>query len=195
MKKTWTTLTTLLLTTGLSVNARGMPLLFPRMAAFLAVLCAVVVLCACGLGPPPPSAPTVLLNKTLPHFKRRTVAGNSINTREQSGKVVVVKFFAKYCEPCQYTLPAAEKMHKNNPNVTLIGVALDEYRAQVNEMIAAYGLTFPIVHDKGNILSGRFRVSELPATFVAGPDGTIQWYAGENQDKNDLLRAIEALSK
>jgi thiol-disulfide isomerase/thioredoxin len=150
------------------------------------------VLSACGPGPPPPSAPHKLLNKPLPNFSRRTVDGGRVDTKAGRGKTVVVKFFAKYCEPCKKTLPAAEALHREHPEVLLIGVALDEYRADVNAVIAAHQLTFPVVHDRGNILSGRFRVAELPATFVAGPAGVIQWYAGAAQTENGLRRVIAA---
>ena len=159
-----------------------------RSLAFMLVALLAVFAISCGVPAPPPSAPSALLNKPLPKFKRRTLAGSSVNT--EPGQVVVVKFFAKYCEPCKKTLPVAERLHQENADVRFIGIAEDEYRADVDEMIRTYSLTFPIVHDRGNVLSGRFRVSEMPVTFVADKTGTIRWVGGEAQKEDDLEAAI-----
>lgn len=157
------------------------------LALLLTVLIAAVAL-GCGASPPPPSAPSALLNKPLPKFKRRTLGGGSVNT--EPGQVVVVKFFAKYCEPCMKTLPKAQALHQEHADVRFIGVAEDEYQADVDEMVQTFGLTFPIVHDRGNVLAGRFRVSEMPITFVADATGTIVWVAGERQKEDDLEAAV-----
>jgi thiol-disulfide isomerase/thioredoxin len=159
-----------------------------KFLVFVLVLLLSVLATSCGAPAPPPSAPSALLQKPIPKFKRRTLAGSSVNT--EPGQVVVVKFFAKYCEPCKKTLPVAERLHQENADVRFIGIAEDEYQADVDEMVQAYSLTFPIVHDRGNVLAGRFRVSEMPITFVADASGAIRWVGGEGQKEDDLEAAI-----
>ena len=41
-------------------------------------------------------------------------------------------------------------------------------------MVAKHGVTFPVVHDAGG-LRGRFRVTELPATFVIDSAGIVRY--------------------
>lgn len=176
-------------------DARGPTHPFRRSGFALALLAGLTIgmsAAGCGAGAPPPSAPSAILGKAMPDFKRRTVDGSSVDTQALRGKVVVVKFFAKYCQPCKKTLPAAERIHQQEADVAFIGVAEDEYRADVDEMIATYNLTFPIVHDRGNVLAGRFRVSEMPVAFVADGSGNIRWVAGEMHSEGDLERAIAA---
>jgi thiol-disulfide isomerase/thioredoxin len=139
----------------------------------------------------PPSAPSSILDKPLPGFARRAIGGEAVSTREPSGHVVVVKFFAKYCAPCKKTLPAAQKLHESDADLMFIGIAEDEKRADIDEMVATYGLSFPVIHDRDNLLAGRFRVSVLPATFVADGRGRIRWVGGEKQSESDLAAAID----
>ena len=56
-----------------------------------------------GCAPPvlPPSAPSALLGQPLPAFKRHAIDGSSVDPQAAQGHIVVVKFFAKYCEPCK----------------------------------------------------------------------------------------------
>ena len=168
------------------------PSLLRRAALSLA---APALLAAPGCRPaagPPPSAPSPLAQKDLPKFQRPTLSGGRIDTEAMRGQVVVVKFFAQYCEPCKRTLPEAEKLHRKHPNVAFVGVSEDEYASQAQQLVDGYGLSFPIVHDKGNVLAGRFRVSEMPVTFVVDPQGVVQWVGGPGQDEDDLAAAIEA---
>jgi cytochrome c biogenesis protein CcmG/thiol:disulfide interchange protein DsbE len=150
-----------------------------------------------GCGPPglPASAPSPLLSKPLPDIERRAIDGTTVDTKSKRGSIVVVKFFAKYCEPCKKTLPVVERLHQSHPDVIFIGVDEDEYTSEVEEMVRTFGLTFPVIHDAANALAGRFRVGELPVTFLADGTGTIRWIGGEGQSEDDLGQAIEAVQR
>ncbi len=159
------------------------------------MVAAVVIVGSCTPAKPamPPTAPHPLLGKPLPAFKREALSGETVDVASTSGSVVVVKLFAKYCEPCKWTLPAAQKLHEELPEVKFIGIAEDESRSDAEAVVAQYGLTFPVIHDSGNVLSGRFRVSDLPVTFVASPDGAIRWIGGPGQPEAALRDAVHAV--
>jgi thiol-disulfide isomerase/thioredoxin len=150
--------------------------------------------CATSGGPPPPSSPSPLLDAALPDFDRRTLDGGRIDTAQLRGRVVVVEFFATYCAPCRDTLPAVQRLHTRlGREVAFVGVNIDEYESKAREMATAFGLSFPVVHDAGGV-RGRFRVTDLPATFVADPDGVVRWVrvGGSGSTGDELERAIAA---
>lgn len=156
----------------------------------------------CGASMPPsftqnPLAPSDATEhaetKPLPEVKRRTLDGATFDTASARGKkITVVKFFAKYCEPCKESLPWFERFAKQHPNVAVLGIAEDERESDAREVVSAYGLTFPVVHDAGNALSGRFRVSDMPVTFVADRYGRIRWVGGPGQTEAQLEAAVSA---
>ena len=176
---------------GRAGRALRRALLHAALALGAASLCSVALGCAAtGL---PPSAPSALLGKPLPEITRRALDQSAIDTKSNRGSVVVVKFFAKYCEPCKKTLPLVERLHESRAKVVFIGVDEDEYASEAEEMVRTFGLTFPVVHDAGNALAGRYRVAQLPMTFVADGSGTIRWVADENQKDDELERALDAV--
>jgi thiol-disulfide isomerase/thioredoxin len=169
----------------------------------LAVGLALMVLGGCGAAMPPsyrenalsPSGPSALDAKSIPDVKRRTLDGATFDTAEARGhKVVVVKFFSKYCEPCKRSLPWFQKFATEHPEVAVLGVDEDERESDARDLVTMYGLRFPIVHDSGNALSGRFRVSDMPITFVADKKGRIRWVGGPDQTESDLEAAVSASS-
>ena len=173
-----------------------------RQALFVVAISAVGAGCGPAAMPPSyaqsPLAPSGLTpeqQKPLPDIKRRTLDGATFDTAEARGKkVTVVKFFAKYCEPCKRSLPWFEQFAKTHPEVAVLGIAEDERESDVRDVVSTFGLTFPIVHDTGNALSGRFRVTDMPITFVADKSGRIRWVGGPGQTEADLESAVSASS-
>lgn len=168
--------------------------MLPRLAALL-VLGASTALGCGGSTAPPPSMASPLLDKQIPDFHRPALDGSTIDTASARGRVVVIKFFAQYCEPCKKTLPEVEALHKDRPDVLVLGIDEDELASDAQQMVQRYGLTFPVIHDGSNVLSGRFRVREMPVTFVADKQGTIRWVGGPAQTGDELRRAIDTVSR
>lgn len=151
--------------------------------------------CSGKVAEPPASANSPLQSRNLPEFRRPTLRGEVFDTAALSGRVVVVKFFAKHCIPCRRTLPATQALHRDHPEVAVVGVSEDDDARSAEEQVRMHRLTFPVVLDQGNVLAGRFRVSELPAAFVTDRRGRIAWVAGPGQSEDDLRRAVEWLSQ
>jgi cytochrome c biogenesis protein CcmG/thiol:disulfide interchange protein DsbE len=157
--------------------------------ALLQALIGLVLGCTAAR-PMPASAPSPLLVQTIPDFRRAALDGNTIDTSALRGQPLVIKFFAEYCAPCWRSLPEMERLHRAQREVTFVGVSEDETEEAAYRMRARLGLSFPIVHDRGHGLSGRFRVTALPATFVMDRHGIVRWVAEARE--HDLERAIAA---
>jgi len=136
-------------------------------------------LVACGGNPAQPAAPSPSTQSSL------------LGKPATAGKVVVVKFVAKYCEPCTRTLPAIERLHAKHPEIQIIAISEDEREAEAKELVATYHLTFPMVHDNQQVLSARYRMRELPVTYILDGKGNVAWVGGPEKSEADLVTAIE----
>ncbi len=155
----------------------------------------VLVGCAGGGdgGPLPPSSPSPKLGEPMPKIDKRSIAGEQVDSSQMAGKVVVVEFFAEYCQPCQKTLPAVQKLSQKMPDVVFVGVSIDGYESPARAMAQKHGVTFPVIHDKGS-LRGRYRVTDLPSTFVVDTTGKVFWVrvGGNGYTESELTKAIAA---
>jgi cytochrome c biogenesis protein CcmG, thiol:disulfide interchange protein DsbE len=142
---------------------------------------------------PPPSSQHPLLGRPMPPIERAALDGATIDSRRFQGRVVVLEFFAKFCEPCRRTLPELRDLSRRAPEIAILGIAEDERQSDAEEMVAQYGLSFPVVLDRGHVISGRYRVNELPATFVADTSGTLRWFGGPGQPHRAAPDAAKAL--
>ncbi len=159
-------------------------------AIALAIVSALPLACARRL---PPSLPSSLFSASTPAFERDAIDGRRVSSEAMRGDVLVVEFFASYCEPCRRSLPALVKLAKRDPNLQVVAVGEDERRDLTVKMAAEYGLTMPVVHDLGNVLAARFRIDGLPSTFVIDGEGALRWVGGADHDARTLARVVAAI--
>ncbi len=129
----------------------------------------------------------------MPSFERRSLDGREVETQALRGRIVVVEFFASYCEPCRRSLPALVKLAKRDRTISVVAIGEDERRDRTAKMAADYGLTMPVIHDAGNVLAARFRIDGLPSTFVIDERGAIRWVGGADHNAATLARVIKAI--
>ena len=147
---------------------------------------------ACSHTPPPRSEPSQLLERVMPMFSSTSLNGTSIETGGIDAPLVV-KFFDADCTACSRTLPAAQRVYAQMPNVVVIGVSEDAAEAQARQAVNKYGLRFPVVIDRDNSIARSFKIKDTPMTFVADRQGRIRWVGGENVTEAVLLAAVESV--
>jgi peroxiredoxin len=147
--------------------------------------------CARAQVSPPLSSPSPLLEAAAPSFHRATLQGGRFDSSAARGQMMVVEFFASHCAPCRRSLPDLEAWHRRRGDVVVVGVSLDETSDAAEALVRRYRLTFPVVYDSGNVLAGRFRVTELPASFVIDRDGRVAWAGLGEQPPGTFARAVD----
>jgi len=95
---------------------------------------------------------------------------------EQKGKVVVIDFFASWCEPCMRELPELEKLHRElaPAGVVFVGVNLDKERKNVEALVKRFGLSFSVVHDPDGKVAEAYDPPKMPSTYVVDKAGIVR---------------------
>jgi cytochrome c biogenesis protein CcmG/thiol:disulfide interchange protein DsbE len=146
----------------------------------------------------PPSAHSPLLSGQAPELQQpalnhgAAMGGGVLSLRDLQGRIVIVDFFAQYCQPCVTALPDLEKLRRDRPAISIIGVAEDAEPERSLGLVQQLGLGFPVVHDRDHVLAGRYRIDELPATFVLDRGGVVRWAAG-HCERRDLEAVLDSL--
>jgi cytochrome c biogenesis protein CcmG, thiol:disulfide interchange protein DsbE len=107
-------------------------------------------------------------------------------------KVTVVDFWASWCPGCQESLPALDALYhdKRGDGLRVIGVSVDARRDDAYSMAQALHASFPIVVDEDASLQSRYRVAQVPLTFVVDRNGTVRWVG---RDPAAVRRAAEVV--
>lgn len=147
---------------------------------------------ACSSAPPPKSQPSELLQRVMPMFSTTSLNGTAIDIGGFDAPIVV-KFFDADCAACARTLPAAQGLYKQKPNIIVIGVSEDSRASTARQAVAKYKLRFPVVVDSDNSIAKSFQVKGTPMTFVADKQGRIRWVGGDDVTQESLVAAVESV--
>jgi cytochrome c biogenesis protein CcmG, thiol:disulfide interchange protein DsbE len=155
--------------------------LSPVPIAILCVVLALVALLAYGLAQNEPdrSVEDALERGELeqaPALELPKLSGGGRGSlADYRGQVVVVNFWASWCEPCREESPMLERWHRRmtGKGGTVLGVDVLDVTGDAEDFIDEYGLSYPMLKDKDGDALEAFGVVAYPETFVIDRDGRI----------------------
>ena len=107
-------------------------------------------------------------------FMLNDLQGKSWTLRALKGKVVLVNFWATWCQPCRREMPDLDALYKRfqSQGFVILGIS-DEEAAKVNQLLAENHVTYPILLDPGRKVNETFRINGIPKTFVYDREGKL----------------------
>lgn len=116
------------------------------------------------------------------------------------GRVVLVNFWATWCEPCEREMPAMERLYGLLPRdeFEMVAVAIDDEEALVQGFQDDYELSFPIVLDLDQAVYQTYQTMGVPESLLIDREGRVieryvgprEWDAPEHVDRlEQVIRA------
>lgn len=116
-----------------------------------------------------------------PDFSFTTLRdGRRLSLSDVRGKVVLLDFWATWCEPCMAELPNVKEIYKkhHDQGFEIIGISLDTSESALRSELQKQGISWPQYYDgKGweNRIAALYRVFAIPATFLLDREGVIRY--------------------
>jgi thiol-disulfide isomerase/thioredoxin len=143
----------------------------------------------------PTSAPA--LADTLPEFSLANLAGEPTSIASWPDRPLIVNFWATWCVPCRREIPLLKEFQTENPDVQIVGIAVDRAEA-----VAAYAaeaqFNYPILVGEGDAVAAAAafgaQVLVLPITVFTSPDGAILRLRAGEIHAEDLANYLAVLA-
>ncbi|MEZ4278133.1 MAG: TlpA disulfide reductase family protein [Myxococcota bacterium] len=123
--------------------------------------------------------------------------GDRISLDSLAGRVVLVNFWATWCEPCEQEMPAMERLYRALPRdrFELLAVSIDDEPGKVADFAARYALTFPVLLDPGKQVAERYQTMGVPESILVDRNGrVVERYVGPREwDAPEYVERIEVL--
>jgi peroxiredoxin len=125
------------------------------------------------------------------------LAGRVHRLEDYRGRVVLINFWATWCEPCRAEMPAMNRRRASLAGrpFEVLAVNLAEPESRIRRFLEQTRLDFPILRDADSAASKAWRARVLPVSFLIGPDGRIRYQViGEyDWEQAAARKAIAAL--
>jgi cytochrome c biogenesis protein CcmG, thiol:disulfide interchange protein DsbE len=163
-----------------------------RWIAGLAGLCAAVAT-VLVLGPfrSEPRPPQPLAAFVLPNLRD---ASATLDSRRYLGRGLVVNFYFSTCTPCRAELPVLDRVARETPSVSFLGVDHGEPRADAERFLAEVPFTYDGALDETGSVAPALGVIAFPTTlFVDSRGVVVRRHQGAISEK-ELRRGIDLIS-
>ncbi len=98
------------------------------------------------------------------------------------GKVVLVNFWATWCEPCLAELPGIERLRESlgRDDFAVLAVQMGGSARTARDTAARLGLKFPLLLDRDSAATRAWHVDILPTSFLLDREGNVAFsHVGE----------------
>src|SRR4051812_9039150 len=125
-----------------------------------------------------------------PDFSLSTLAGGKLSLASLRGKVVVLDFWAQWCEPCKKELPELQKLSRDyaGKGVVVLAVNLDKQRDNAARLAKQLGLSFDIPLDPSGSVAGTYDLPKMPSSFVIDKKGVVRFVHEGFEGSGDVAR-------
>lgn len=108
-----------------------------------------------------------------------TLSSERVSLADLRGRVVIVNFWASWCEPCVVETPRLQHWFEQHQaaGLHILGINTTHRDSQdaVRAFAREYSVTYPVLLDLDGAASERWRIQQLPRSFVVDRQGVVRF--------------------
>ena len=104
----------------------------------------------------------------------KDVSGNDVSLASFRGKVILLNYWATWCEPCLEEMPAMERLARayRGRDLAVLAVSVDREGASVvRPFVKRHALSFLVGLDPQQAVARLYRIWALPSTIILSRNG------------------------
>ncbi|EQD25347.1 MAG: hypothetical protein D084_Lepto4C00174G0002 [Leptospirillum sp. Group IV 'UBA BS'] len=110
-----------------------------------------------------------------PEIKAPDLSGRTLHLSDYRGKVVLLNFWATWCDPCKKEIPSLIALQKklSGRSFVVVSVAMDRRISHIPPFVRKFGIDYPVLEGRKGRVDARYFGLGLPQSYVILPDGTL----------------------
>jgi cytochrome c-type biogenesis protein CcmF len=157
-------------------------------------VCAGVAVWGRGCGAPVPAAGQSLVGQEAPEFSFAPLDGSMLTLSDLRGRVVVVNFWATWCPSCVDELPELQAVWEEyqQQDVLLVGIAVQEDLAEVQQAVSQFRLTYPVGLGEETLVTA-YGIPVIPTTVLVDQEGVVASVGVGPMTAEDLGKELDRI--
>lgn len=133
-----------------------------------------------------------------PEFQISTLQGQQVSLKKLAGRVVVMDFWATWCEPCRDAVPELKELTKKYPaeKLVVISVSVDKDDSAWREFVGKEKMDWAQYRDADKKIRTAFGIHAYPTYLVIDGGGIIrERFTGFNPQESTVHRLKATLGQ
>jgi cytochrome c biogenesis protein CcmG/thiol:disulfide interchange protein DsbE len=113
--------------------------------------------------------------RPAPDFSLTDLSGQNFRLSDYRGKVVILDFWATWCDPCKQEIPHFIEMQNRyaSQGLQVLGVSMDDDEPPVRQFRQQFKMNYPVALGNAKLADQYGGILGLPITFVIDRNGRI----------------------
>ena len=111
------------------------------------------------------------LPQRAPNFRAQTMDGQTVELSAMAGRKVLLNFWATWCGPCRFEVPALSRFDKRHPEITVWGIAAEPVE-RLQHAIDELDIDYQVLRGSPDVLA-TYGITTFPTTILIDTDGHI----------------------
>ena len=143
----------------------------------------------------------VTVGQRAPDFSLAKLAGGGNQSLGSlRGKVVIVDFWAQWCEPCKRELPQLDRLQKDyaQKNVVIVAINIDRQRENAERLVKQLGISLEVLLDPVGSVAATYDLPKMPTSFVVDRKGIVRYVHAGFEGSGDVEKfrtELDALTR
>jgi peroxiredoxin len=128
----------------------------------------------------PPEYPGVKVGQQARDFNLETLSSTSrrtVSLEQYRGSVIMLDFWATWCEPCRDELPQLDRLQKKyaKQKFVVIAVSVDNEAATAREFLQKYNINITAAWDRNKSVVSAYDVQRMPSCYLIDAAGKVRF--------------------
>jgi thiol-disulfide isomerase/thioredoxin len=122
--------------------------------------------------------------KETPPLAREDLDGRKVDLKAMRGRVVLLNYWATWCDPCKVELPALLRLKDRFAGrpFELVTVNYGEFPEKIRGYLERENLALPVLLDTQKETAKPWGVGGIPMTFLVDAKGRVRYWAFGERD-------------
>lgn len=114
-------------------------------------------------------------HETAPEIEAPDLSGQTLKLSDFRGKVILLNFWATWCEPCRKEIPALQVLQKklSGKPFVIVSVAMDRHLGHIPPFVRKYHIRYPVMEGRKGRVDSRYYGLGLPQSYVIDANGYL----------------------
>jgi peroxiredoxin len=139
------------------------------------------------------SAASVPVGERAPDFALRALSGENLRLSEYRSEVVVLNFWASWCNRCSDAMPMLNSLFDQHQDdgLQVLAVGVDGQSHKALEFVNAAAVAFPMLLDNEQATVSRmYELGTMPLTVIIDREGNVRHvHTGFKKDSGTIIAA------